>query len=225
MFVRAPMEPRLLAFVSLAFVLGCTEEPSSDRSGVDGGSLGVDGGAGADAGPVNGDDAGLVDGVDAGVAGGGCPPTGPFGTAAGDIAPDVMLLDCDDNPVSLHETLCEAEVGWVFEYAEWCPPCRSFARDDVENIWQAHRDQGLQALVVVSADASYDAPTAELCAEVKDRYGLTMPVLYDPTGALQEGLDVASNAVDVVFSPGVRIEWKGRYDSAQVDDQISAVLE
>jgi len=216
------MTIRLLTIAALGLLLGCTDDAGADRADVDGGSV-RDAAASIDA--FVAVDSGAVDGEDAGVVGGSCPPSGPFGTAVGDIAPDVVLLDCDDNEVSLHDALCEAEVGWVFEYAEWCPPCRSFARDDVENLWQRYRDQGLQALVVVSADASYDAPTAELCAEVKERYGLTMPVLYDPTGALQSGLDVPSNAVDVVFSPGVQIAWKGRYDSADVDGQIAAVLE
>jgi len=216
------MDLRSLAFAALALGLACSDDVP-DRPGDGAGDAGVSVDAGQDAG-LSADDAGVMDGPD-GSTGGSCPPSGPFGTALGDIAPDVTLLDCAGTEVSLHDALCEAEAGWVFVFAEWCPPCRTFARDDVENIWQSHREQGLQALVVVTADSSYDAPTAELCAEVQERYGLTMPVLYDPTGAFASALEVQSNAVDIVFSSGVEIEWKGRYDSADVDGQITAVLE
>lgn len=215
------MTLRRIALASLlVLALACDDEPvSTDRTPDMGGrevdaATPADGGLAVDAGPA----------ADA-ATGGACPPTGPFGTAVGDVAPDVTLLDCEGNEVSLHESLCDGSVGWAFVYAEWCPPCRSFARDDVESIWQSYRDQGLSGVVVVTADASYDAPTAELCAEVRDRYGLTMPVLFDPTGALPSGLDVRSNAVNVLFSEGMRIEWKGRYAESEVGGRIAGLLE
>jgi len=208
---------RRLAFASLlALGLACEAEPVSTDRAPDAGPV--------DAGAVEDGGTSVADAVDAGTVGGSCPPSGPFGTAEGEVAPDVTLFDCEGNEVSLHDTLCEATVGWVFVFAEWCPPCRSFARDDVESIWQTYREQGLAGAVVITADASYDAPTAELCAAVRDRYGLTLPVLFDPTGALPSGLDVAPNAVNVLFTEGVRVEWKGRYQESEVEGRVAGLL-
>jgi len=216
---------RRIALASLLVcAFACDDDPVSTDRSPDMGPRAVDAAIPAD-GAVTTDDGGPTDVLDGSTVGGVCPPTGPFGTEVGDVAPDVTLLDCDGNEVSLHASLCDGSVGWAFVYAEWCPPCRSFARDDVESIWQSYRDQGLSGVVVVTADASYDAPTAELCAEVRDRYGLTMAVLFDPTGALSSGLDVRSNAVNVLFTEGMRIEWKGRYAESEVEGRIAGLLE
>ncbi len=151
----------------------------------------------------------------------GCPPSAPFGTAEGDVAADAVLFDCDGNEVALH-TLCDAEVSWVFEFADWCPPCRGFARDDVQRIWAEYSARGVEGYFVVSADGSFNAPTQSLCNEVRDRYGLTMPVLFDPTGALQTALGINATAWNSLVQNGMVIDWKGKYAEAEVEGELAS---
>ncbi|MAQ18129.1 MAG: hypothetical protein CMN30_25450 [Sandaracinus sp.] len=212
---------------ALLFLLGlplvaCSDTGPETTMATDAATPAADASAALDAGATGPLDATAP--LDAGVDAPSCPASGPYGTEVGAVAPDVVLYACDGTEVRLHE-LCEAPVAWIVEYAEWCPICRTFARDEVERLWQTYAPMGVQGYVVVSADDSHGAPTAELCAEVRDRYGFTIPVLYDPTGALQSGLDVSSNAVNLLFTEGMRIAWKGRYQDDEVEGQLRALLE
>lgn len=216
----------LLLATMLAFAFGCADEAAPPA----GGDAAIDAppfDAGAfDAGTDAGTDAALgVDAADTSDAAMGalCPPAGPFGTAVGDIAADVTLFDCEGNEVRLHE-LCEAQVSWLFEFADWCPPCRSFASRDLENVWTTYSAMGVQAYMVVSEDRDFAVADAADCAEIRDRYSLTMPVLYDPTGAVQTALAIDSNATNVIFERGMRIRWKDKYAESEVADQLAAAL-
>ncbi len=77
---------------------------------------------------------------------------------------------------------------------------------------------------MISATRDFGAPSQATCAEIRDRYGLTMPVLFDPTGALQTGLDIDSNAQNVVFTRGMRIDWVGKFAEAEVASRIDAAF-
>ena len=156
--------------------------------------------------------------------GGTCPPAAPYGTEVGDVAADAVLFDCDGNEVRLHE-LCEADVAWIFEFADWCPPCRSFARDDVERIWTTYDPMGVDGYFVISADGDFGAPDQALCNEIRDRYSLSMPVLFDPTGELQTALGINANAWNVLLRPGGVIDWKGKYAESMVEGMIQSRLE
>lgn len=152
-----------------------------------------------------------------------CPPSGPFGSNEGDVAPDVRLMDCDGVEHSLHE-LCENDAVWIFEFADWCPPCRSFARNDVNRIYQSYQRPGFEGWMVISAASDGSLPDATLCEEVRSRYGIDMPVLYDPNGDLQRQLDVPSNEINIVLRRGAIIDWVGQYAANQVESRIGEVL-
>lgn len=197
-------------------------DPDAARGGSDGAAGGgIDAGmAGADAGGADGTDAGEPAGPDSGrTSPGTCPPTGPFGTATGEVVPDVTLLDCEGNPHSLHE-LCAHDAAWVFEYTDWCPPCRAFAAR-MESIYQARSDDDLAAYFVVAENASFGPASAELCAEVRSRYGLTMTVLYDASGTYAGTLGFPVNDHHLVMTRGNVVHWTGRY----ADDEIEARLD
>jgi len=184
----------------------------------------------ADAGPpdLGGTDAGVGGtdaGTDAGAPPGGptCPPAGPYGTAVNDLAADFTLMDCDGAPHTLHE-LCDRQAVWLFEFADWCPPCRSFARSEVNRIYERFEGESFAAYFVISEDDGFGEPSAETCAEIRDRYGLTMPVLFDPGTTFEDTLGVASNEVNVVLREGGVIAWKGRYAADRAEGTIEAVL-
>ena len=201
-----------------AVAIGCDDNPGGPpprdaASPVDGG--GTDGGAGStDAGDVGGTDAGrpML-----------CPPSGPTGAGVGDIAPDVRLMDCDGVEHSLHE-LCDRPATWIFEFADWCPPCRAFARDQVNEIYARRSVDGAAGWMVISAASDGSAPDAALCAEVRDRYSINMPVLFDPEGRIQSAFNVPSNEINIVLREGAVIDWVGQYSANQVDARIADAL-
>jgi len=151
-----------------------------------------------------------------------CPPVGPYGTEAGDIVANVALVDCDGTEYTLH-ALCEAPVSWVFEYAEWCPTCRAFA-PTAQRLYERHQPDGLEAYIVIAANADYGAPDAELCAAVRERYGFTMPVLYDSTGVFASTLDVPTNDYNLIMSRGMRMVYEARYDDSTVEAELAAAF-
>lgn len=170
-------------------------------------------------------DAGAVLGSDA-PSDGLCPPAGPFGQRVGDVAPDVTLTDCDGNTHSLH-ALCEREAVWLFELALWCPPCRDFAMSGANRVYDRFRTEAGDAFegwVVVSEDASFAPATSTTCREVRERYGLHAPVLFDTEGVLQSTFGVASNEVQIVLGPGARIGYVGHYGADEVEAEIARVL-
>jgi peroxiredoxin len=153
-----------------------------------------------------------------------CPPAGPFGTRAGDISPDFTLTDCDGNTHTLHE-LCEKQVTWLFEFADWCPPCRTFAMSRANTIYDANvaaHGDAFAGWMVISETSDFGPPSAATCATIRDRYGIHMPVLFDPTGAMQDALGVPANEVQVVLTEGARIDWVGRYAGSEVAARIES---
>ena len=237
-----------IALIAAGLLIGlltaCGSEPRTsadagsgfDGSGLDAG-IATDAAIPADLGALTdlgvrldaGRDAGVADAgstVDAGAMSSLCPPAGPFGSAVGDVSPDITLLDCDGNPHSLH-SLCERDVVWLFEFADWCPPCRAFAMTQANTVYDtnlaAHPGE-FEGWMVISETSSFGRPTAATCAAVRDRYGVHMPVLIDPDGLLQTALGVAPNEIHVVLEQGARIRWIGHYAGDEVAAQIDAAF-
>ena len=217
----------LARFTVLALLAGCTSPPDD---GSDAGRLlGLDAGASGDDASVSPDggaplaDAGPMGG-DAGSTGGTCPPPGPYGSDPGEIAEDLVLMDCDGVGHSLHE-LCDRDAVWLFEMADWCPPCRDFADGEANRIYSRFASESFAAWMIVSEDAALTAADAADCAAVRDRYGIEMPVLYDPTGAFQTAFGVPSNEVHVVLRRGAVIDWVGHYAGDEVEGRIASVVE
>ena len=227
---RSVWRRALLPLACLASLAACGGSPPTPSP--DGGPRPDAGGGGADAGIAAGTDAGPpADGggqADASRAADGgeglvCPPSGPTGSAVGEIAPDLRLMDCDGVEHSLHD-LCDRQALWLFEFADWCPPCRTFASSRMNPIYASHASESFEGWMVISADAGFGRPDAADCAEIRSRYGVTMPVLFDPTGAFQTAFGVAANEINIVLSEGARIEWVGHYASSEVDSRITEVL-
>jgi len=142
-------------------------------------------------------------------------PDAPIGRDVGQLIPEVTLLDCDGNPVSTR-SLCEHDVGWIFEYAGWCPPCQVFATG-VEGIYQRGLERGdLRALFIISELVDFSPPDAAACARIRERFGLTMPVLIDPDGVFRARFEVAASDVNIVTRRGV-VTWWSRFGDAFVE--------
>jgi len=228
--------PRLLPAILVLSTLcagGCGSDSRREPPGggaPDAGPLDADGGAGPPRDAGRSADTGLDTDAsppsDAGPADAGpsptCPPAGPFGTSPGQTIPDVTLLDCDGVAHSLHD-LCAHEVSWVFEYTDWCPPCRDFAAR-ADAIYRSHAARDLAAFFIVAEDDSFGPPTAELCADVRARYGLGMTVLFDPTQSFASTLGVPTNDFHLVMTRGNVVHWTGRYADDEIESRLDAAF-
>lgn len=98
----------------------------------------------------------------------------------------------------------------------------------MEQRYQKYKDLGYQQYMVIGDAAGFGSPpTASYCKQIKQQYGLTFPVLYDPTGKLAAAYGYgAENERNFVFSQGSVIEFIGHYSSqSTVDAKIASILE
>ncbi len=162
------------------------------------------------------------------IGGGVCPPAGPFGTAEGQVAGDATFLNCEGEEVTLH-SLCSSGPVWIYEFAAWCPPCRSFARNDVSSVNASIEEAGGRGYFIISDTADGSDPDADFCQRTREEYGLEeagVEVLVDPSGSLQTALGITSNAWNVLLDGDLTIRWKGHYQNgSDVVREIGALSE
>lgn len=150
-----------------------------------------------------------------------CPPAAPFGVGVGDALPDIELSDCDGNVRSLHD-LCEARASWMFVFAGWCSSCRRFA-NSANEIYERYTNDGLEAFFIIMADASSRNPTRQFCEQIRQQFGLTMPVLINDRGQLNAA-GLARNHLHLVLRPGSEIALSDRYNDQRFEAQIQQLL-
>lgn len=138
-----------------------------------------------------------------------CPPEGPYGTAEGDAAMDYILTRCDGSSVTVHE-LCGNDANLIVGFAGWCPPCIAHAP-----LWQsgfeARGDASLGMYFVVNETNLGATPDAAYCTGTMESFGLTIPVLFDPTGGFASAFGIASNDSTIVLNAELQIIDKGQY--------------
>lgn len=103
----------------------------------------------------------------------------PVGLRVGDLAPDFVSETLDGETIALSDF--RGQVVLLNFWATWCGPCRE-EMADFESIYRQRRDAGL----VVLAVNAYESPT-QVRAFV-DEFGLSFPVVLDPTGAINSEL-------------------------------------
>ncbi|RLB44802.1 MAG: hypothetical protein DRJ42_31190 [Deltaproteobacteria bacterium] len=131
----------------------------------------------------------------------------------GQTATNVTLYDCDGNPVELH-SLCRHRVAHVYTFAEWCPSCRTFVRDQLEVKHGQYAAMGDLATWVVVTAVTSGALDATGCRRIRDSYGIDTPgitVLFDPAGQTNSVLGMFPNANDLVMARHNRVVINARY--------------
>ena len=143
------------------------------------GLLGCDGGD-----PPADDDAGIVL-QDSGAEQPACAaPTSGFGSSEGSKFSPFTLDRCDGSAYEFYgeaEGYCDASFTVVSIAAGWCGPCIREAQVMEAQLTQAYADQNVRVVVAVIQDEDYAAPDAAFCQDWVDTYGLTNPVVMDPT--------------------------------------------
>ncbi len=138
--------------------------------------------------------------------------TGPRGASPGNIASNLTLMDCDGNAVEL-DSLCGRRVSYVYTFAEWCPNCRTFVRDQIEREHSRFAAMGeLETWIVITAASGGRAVDTATCNRIIAEYGIDTPgvrVLIDPTGQTNSVLGMRTNTADMVMKRGNEIEING----------------
>jgi cytochrome c biogenesis protein CcmG, thiol:disulfide interchange protein DsbE len=102
---------------------------------------------------------------------------------AGFLAPDIILLNLDNQTVQLADYSGHPVV--VNFWASWCPPCRA-EMPAFQKIYTQYESQGLVILAVNSQESRATA------ADFAQDHSLTFPILLDEDGKVSKDYRVAS---------------------------------
>lgn len=116
-------------------------------------------------------------------------PAGPYGARIGALFEPFSLTACNrtgdeatwrfDQP-----DFFTSNVTVVTVSAGWCVPCQMEARQMEAEIVQRYAGMGVRLVQVLVQDAQYRAIDRPFCNTWVARYGLTFPVLMDPTNVM-----------------------------------------
>jgi len=98
-------------------------------------------------------------------------PDGSTGTLVGRPAPALDAVDLAGRRWSLADG--DGRLVWVNYWATWCPPCRT----EMPMMQRLHERYG-DRLLIIGVDFGEDRETV---ADFVQRYGITYPILLDPT--------------------------------------------
>ena len=159
-----------------------------------------------DAGPIQ---------IDTGPADSCAAPDDGFGTSEGSNFLPLTLDRCDGTPYEFYgqsEGYCDTSFTVISIGAGWCGPCRREAALMQEFLVDRYAEHNVRVIVALIQDDDYMAPTHGFCEGWQTQYGLTNPILIDPTqltqvyfpaGALPATLIVDSRGVIVHREYGV----------------------
>lgn len=157
-----------------------------------------------------------------------CPPQAPFGPNVGDRIGDITLYDCAGTPVQLH-SLCETDVVWLWELAEWCSPCRRFADGEYDAIYERYETRygdRFTAMAIITADDQLNLPNQVICEEMRETYGIDAPLYFDPTNTFRDLVGEGfSNDVHAILTRGLVIQWEMQFGSEFVDRRLSETFD
>lgn len=95
-------------------------------------------------------------------------------------------------------------------------------------MYQDYKDQGFQAYIVLLEDATGAPADANLCATIREQNGLTMPVLYDPDGAVPYTLNLIGGPANdysiIVDEGGILMSKKKGLSKQLLEQEIDFAL-
>lgn len=99
----------------------------------------------------------------------------PEGAAGGELvgerAPTLEAIDLDGRRWTLADA--DGRLVWINFWATWCPPCRT----EMPMMQRLHERYG-DRILILGVDFGEERETV---ADFVDRYGITYPILLDPT--------------------------------------------
>lgn len=160
-------------------------------------------------------DAASGGGTDTAVAGSdtsGGAVCGGAGTACeqGQALLDVELKNCKGEKVRIADLVCNSKATLVYFGAGWCQPCR-LKQPKLQKWYEEHAAEGLSIVTILREDGGPgDWATSGFCDEWTKEYGLTFPVLIDPTDKITSTCLGSGGLlpITVVTSPTWQVYYK-----------------
>lgn len=157
-------------------------------------------------------------------------PTAVLGLDMGTPAPALALPRIDGDTATLSSLRGRPVI--VNIWATWCPPCVR-EMPSLQRIYERYRDDGLEVLAVAVDDApgerQPDGRIVGVVSEFVERYGLTFPVVVDPTGETERRFGTEYLPTTVLIDRAGRIqaaEIGGReWDEPPYLDMIEELME
>ncbi len=136
--------------------------------------------------------------------------------AAGELAPDFMLMLADGSHLSLSDL--RGRPVMINFWATWCPPCRREMPDIIER-YNEHGDD----LVVLAVNTREGM---DLIEPFTQEYGVTMPVVLDQHGEIMRLYQVNSMPTTFFIDRDGRIsmKWVGLMSSDVIDSFLKIIL-
>jgi len=135
---------------------------------------------------------------------------------AGYLAPDFRLQNIQGQEVSLADYRGQPVV--LNFWATWCPPCRA----EVPHFQDAARKYNGQAAILGIDQGEPLAVVADFAAT----YGLTYPLLLDPSNVVNRDYGVAAlpTTIFVGFDGVIREVYTGIINKAVLEDRVERLL-
>lgn len=122
------------------------------------------------------------------MGGDGVPPRA---AAAGDVVPDVALLDVHGNSTTLRAVQAGAAAVVVLYRGEWCPYCNLALRAYQEDLLPTLTERGISLIAISPQKADKSLST-------KEKNELGYPVLSDPGNTVAKALGVLTEHSEAV---------------------------
>ena len=90
-------------------------------------------------------------------------------------------------------------------------------------VYERFRNQDYEDYFVIYNDDVFRRPDAAYCRQVRAQYGLTMPVLYDPSGALSS-VNLDNRHVHFVLETGAVVNFRDAFNDTRFEGAIQALL-
>lgn len=132
----------------------------------------------------------------------------PYGTDPdfGESLPDILLLDCDGNAITVDEMRCDHSLTLVSIGAGWCEPCQQEAVV-MQNLYDRYSSRGLNVVQFMYADADGFLPGPEFCRTWRDSFSLTYPVYVDPQSNTLQFLKLGVTPVNMLLDERGKVVW------------------
>lgn len=132
-------------------------------------------------------------------------------------SPDLYLTDLEGNRVMLSDYA--GNVVLVNLWATWCPPCR----EEMPALQAFHEEYKSQGFVLVAID---QGETAQEVSPFVTEFGLTFPVLLDPSSSAGRAFNTMSLPSSYVIdrSGRIRLMWIGGISKENLDKYVPDII-
>lgn len=126
-------------------------------------------------------------------------PAGPYGVDVGDRFENIVLDDCDGDPVDFGDILGQSELALFTVGAGWCEPCIEETEVLDAEIFRRFCPRGLRVVQALFQDTQSRPATRVFCRDWTERFSLSFPVVIDPLFLTERFFDDVTAQTPVNF--------------------------